>query len=77
MRAYVRCCTYDICHNNGMHINTHTHTHTHIYTCYIYPLGWLSGNRVRFLSGGLRVRGPVHTKDHHTNGTYCLFAWHA
>ena len=30
-----------------------------------YPLGWLSGNRVRFSCGRLRVRGPVHTKDHH------------
>ena len=31
MRAYVRYCTYNICHNNGMHIQTRTHTH-------IYPL---------------------------------------
>ena len=29
MRAYVRYCTYNICHNNGMHIQTRTHIYTH------------------------------------------------
>ena len=29
MRAYVRCCTYNTCHNNGMHIQTRTHIYAH------------------------------------------------
>ena len=68
-RASVRCCTYNICHNNGMHIQTHTHahTHTHIHVIYTHWDGLVVTMSASYAVGCGFVA-------HHTNGTNCLFA---